>query len=387
MEGFIQELSTILVAAAVLSSLAFFLRQPIIIAYVFSGVLLGPWGFGLIHDVDFIKVISHLGVTLLLFLAGLNLHPQALLRLFKRTTLVTLVNCVFSFLLATAFSSVVGFTAMESMVIGLSMMFSSTILAVKLLPTTELHQRHMGAVCIGVLILQDLLAIAVMAFLRCIGSSQDAILAFSVLTLKLVVFILLLVIVEKSLLNKLMKNVDKLQEIVFVLSLAWCFGIASISNSMGLFYESGAFFAGVVLARHPVSLFISESLKPLRDFFLVLFFFTLGAKLDLVVMKDVVLIAMCLAIFLILLKPLVFKVAFMRSGETNKFSTEIGIRLGQLSEFSLLVALIAVEHHLIGVNASLFIQLVTIITFIASSYWVVFKYPTPIGTTDRLIRD
>jgi len=387
MEGFIQELSTILVAAALLSSLAFFLRQPIIIAYVFSGILLGPWGLGLVHDVDFIEGISHLGITLLLFLAGLNLHPQALIRLFKGTFLVTVVNCAFSFLLALAFSRMIGFSDMESAVIGLSMMFSSTILAVKLLPTTELHQRHMGAVCIGVLILQDLLAVAVMAFLHCIGAPQGAIAAFAVISLKLVAFLCVLFIVEKYVLNRLMKNVDRLQEIVFVLSLAWCFGIAGISNSVGLFYESGAFFAGVALARHPVSRFIAESLKPLRDFFLVLFFFTLGSRLDLVVMRNIMFSALGLTAILMVLKPLVFKVSFLRSGETNKFSTEIGIRLSQLSEFSLLVALIALEHKLISEGASQFIQLVTIATFIASSYWVVFKYPTPIGTTDRLIRD
>ncbi|MCA9409509.1 MAG: cation:proton antiporter, partial [Candidatus Omnitrophica bacterium] len=159
-----------------------------------------------------------------------------------------------------------------------------------------------------------------------------------------------------------------------------------ISHSMGLFYETGAFFAGVVMARHPVSRFISESLKPLRDFFLVLFFFTLGAKLDLFLVKDLLFPAGLLALIFILFKPLVFKWMFMFLGETKDFSTEAGIRLGQLSEFSLLVALLALELGHISSTTAQFIQLVTIFTFIASSYIVVFKYPTPIGVSEKLIR-
>ena len=184
-----------------------------------------------------------------------------------------------------------------------------------------------------------------------------------------------------------MKRVESFHEILFVCGLAWCFGIASISHSMGLFYETGAFFAGVVLARHPISLFISEQLKPLRDFFLVLFFFTLGAKLDFLVMREVLIPSLLLAALFVLLKPIILKKLFKFAGEDDEFSKESGIRLGQLSEFSLLVAILAFDLGHITHNAAQLIQLVTIITFITSSYIIVFKYPTPIGTKDDLIRN
>jgi Kef-type K+ transport system membrane component KefB len=245
----------------------------------------------------------------------------------------------------------------------------------------------MGAVCISILILQDLLAIAVLEFIQCVNTPQGALISFSFLLLKLCLFLVVLAIFERYILRNVMARVERIHELLFILGLAWCFGVASISNQMGLFHETGAFFAGVVLARHRISFFISERLKPLRDFFLVLFFFALGCNLNLKVLMDVVVPASVLAMVFILIKPWVFTRAFLLSGEEKGFSKETGTRLGQLSEFSLLIALLAFELGQLSARASLFIQLTTILTFVVSSYIVVFKYPTPIGTSEALNRD
>ncbi len=387
MENFILDLSILFAGAAILSYFAVILKQPIIIAYILCGVIAGPWGAGWIRQVEFIETISHLGITLLLFLAGLCLHPQRLIQLFKKTTLVTFANCLFSFSITFIFAKLFHFSMMDSVCIGLALMFSSTILVIKLLPTIALHHEKMGATCIGVLIMQDLLAIAVLAFMRCLGSSEGVLVSFIFILIKLCLFLGALVSFEYFLLRKIMVRVERLHEVLFILGLAWCFGIASISNSMGLFYETGAFFAGVVMARHAVSRFISESLKPLRDFFLVLFFFTLGAKLDFFIMKDIFIPAVVLAVIFIFTKPWLLRKAFIWTGEKKEFAKEASIRLGQLSEFSLLVAILAFQLGHISDSAAQLIQLVTIFTFIASSYIVVFKYPTPIGVSDKLIKD
>ncbi|MBU4333856.1 MAG: cation:proton antiporter [Candidatus Omnitrophica bacterium] len=387
MEEFIFDLCILFVGSAILSCLAVFLKQPVIIAYILCGVIAGPLGLGWIKHAKFIEVVSHLGITLLLFLAGLCLHPQKLIELFKKTSLVTIVNCIFSFVLAFLFSLLFQFTLVDSICIALALMFSSTILTIKLLPTTTLHQKRMGSLCISVLILEDLLAIGVLALIRCLDTPQGVFISFSILLVKLTAFIAVLALFERFVLRKIISYVDRIQEVIFVLGLAWCIGIATVSHHLGLFFETGAFFAGVVLAQHKISLFISEELKPLRDFFLVLFFFSLGAKIDLLVIKDIFLPALFLASIFIILKPLVFKSAFIMVGEKKDFSKEIGIRLGQLSEFSILIALLAFELGHITNRASQLIQLVTILTIIASSYIVVFNCPTPIGTTDKLIRD
>ncbi|MCK5178199.1 MAG: cation:proton antiporter, partial [Candidatus Omnitrophica bacterium] len=151
--------------------------------------------------------------------------------------------------------------------------------------------------------------------------------------------------------------------------------------------ETGAFFAGVILARHKISFFISEKLKPLRDFFLVLFFFALGANLNLSVMMSIFVPSIVLATVFVMIKPWIFQKAFIWAGEEKSFSEETGMRLGQLSEFSLLIAFLAFKLGHISSSASQLIQFTTILTFIISSYLVVYKYPTPIGTSEELIRD
>lgn len=387
MEEFIADLGIVLVGASALSFLAVKLRQPIVIAYILCGVLVGPWGIGLIQQVEFLEAISRLGITLLLFLAGLCLHPQKLVLLFKKTVWPTFFVSAASFAAALLFARLFHFTIMDSVLIGLALMFSSTILVVKLLPTTKLHQQHMGAICIGVLIIQDLMAVAVLIFLRSLGSPQGVIIGFSLLILKVIALIGILFMVEQFVLRKIMATIERLHEALFVLGLAWCFGVATISHHMGLLYESGAFFAGVALARHPISLFISEKLKPLRDFFLVLFFFSLGAELDLTLMKSVLIPALLLSGLFIVMKPWLFSYLLGRAGEARDFSIETGWRLGQLSEFSLLIALLAFELGHISSGASHFIQLVTILTIIVSSYIVVYRFPTPIGISEKLIKD
>lgn len=387
MENFLFDLSVVLGITAVLAFLAVLLRQPIIIAYIACGILLGPYGVGWIKHADFIGAISTIGIALLLFLAGLCLHPQKLMRLFKQTFLVTFGTSLVSFLIAFLLARLYYFDIPDSVCIGLALMFSSTILTVKLLPTTALHHQRMGALCIGVLILQDLMAVAVLAFLGTLDAHHTLWACFGILSAKLLIFVGALVVFEQFILRKAMLRIERLHELLFVVGLAWCFVIASASKALGLSFETGAFFAGVVLARHPISLFISERLKPLRDFFLVLFFFTLGANLNLLIMKGVFLQALLMTLAFIIVKPWLFKKFFKASGEPPAFSQEIGIRLGQMSEFALLIATLALALGHITIQASQLIQLVTILSFIASGYIVVLKYQTPIGTSERLIKD
>jgi len=387
MERFIVDLSILMVGAAIFSFLSVLLKQPIIIGYIICGIILGPLGIGWIKNAESIDAISHIGITLLLFLTGLCLHPQKLIRSFRETAVVTFSNCAASFSIAFLLAWLFHFTLLDSLCIGLALMFSSTILAVKLLPTTTLHQKRMGAICISVLILQDLLAVLVLVFIRCLGSSQGVLFSLGILLVKLVAFVASLFLIEQFVLRKIILRVERLQEVLFVLGLAWCFGIATISNRMGLFYETGAFFAGVVIARHPISLFISEKLKPLRDFFLVMFFFALGAKLELLVMKEIFWQVLIFSLVFLLFKPWMFRKFFLLMGEQPPFAKEIGIRLGQLSEFSLLVALLAFSLGNITHKASQLIQFTAILTFIVSSYIVVLKYPTPIGVTEKLRKD
>lgn len=373
--------------AALAATLALYARQALIVGYIFLGVLLGPWGAGLVSDTLLIADMAHVGIIFLLFLLGLNLTPQKLGTLLRQTLVVTFVSslifCAAGWVIARAF----GFSPFESLLVGAAAMFSSTIVGIKLLPTTVLHHRHMGEVIISVLLLQDLLAIIVMLVVQSPEREGISLLEVGWLITALPILIAVAFLLERFVLLPLLRRFDRVVEYIFLLTLAWCLGIAELAEAMGLSYEIGAFIAGIAIAANPIALYIAESLKPLRDFFLVLFFFAIGASLNLEAASHVVVPALVLAVVMVLLKPVVYRAVFGTVAESKKLAWESGWRLGQMSEFSLLITFLALENARIGNDAVYMIQLATLITFVISSSIVVLRFPTPVATNEKLRRD
>lgn len=373
--------------AAVFGGIALYTRQSLLVAYIVLGGLLGPWGFALVMDADAVAQIGHVGIIFLLFLLGLNLHPQKLLHMLREATFVTIASSLAFAAIGALVGGLFGFSLTESFLIGAAMMFSSTIIGLKLLPTTDLHQRHKGEVIISVLLLQDVVAIMILLFVQ--GVSQESMpwreagrLAFALPGLVLFAFLF-----ERYILVRLIRRFDMIQEYIFLTAIGWCLGLAELAHVIGLSYEIGAFIAGVALATSPIARFIAESLKPLRDFFLIMFFFSLGASFELPVLPHVLWPAALLAVLMLALKPVVFKGLLAYAGEAPKFSWEIGFRLGQISEFSFLIAVLAARSGVIGDRASHLIQAATLFTFIVSPYIVMLRFPTPIAVSAKLRRD
>jgi len=377
----------IFTGAAILAAIALFARQSLLVAYILLGGLVGPWGLQLVNDASVIQQIGHIGIIFLLFLLGLNLQPSQLVRMFREALVVTVVSsvafCAAGYLIGRMF----GFDLFESLIIGAVMMFSSTIIGLKLLPTTALHHRHMGQVMVSILLLQDILAIVILLFLDDVSRSaiqwqQIGILALSVPALIAIAFLF-----ERYILQPLILRFDTIQEYVFLTAIGWCLGMAQLAETAGLSYETGAFIAGVALATNPIALFIAESFKPLRDFFLIMFFFSLGASFNITVLPDVFIPAAVIAAVMLIAKPVVFSKLLLYSGEEKWLSIEAGARLGQVSEFSLMIAVLALNAGAISSRASYLIQATTLLTFIVSSYIIMLNYPTPIAVNAKLRRD
>ncbi len=373
--------------AALLATIALYLRQAMIVAYLAVGALLGPWGFGLVTDAELIQDIARIGIIFLLFLLGLNLSPQKLFQLIRETTLVTLFCTLVFGSIAGSIGLVFGASLVDALIIGVCASFSSTIVGLKLLPTTVLHHRRTGEVIISVLLLQDLIAIAVMLVIQGSGSGELPLVEIGKLFLALPLLGVVAWAGHRFVVLRLFLKFDRIQEYVFLLTIGWCLGLAQLAESIGLSYEIGAFAAGVAIATSPMALHIAESFKPLRDFFLVMFFFGLGAGFDLSAAAGVILPAALIAGSLLLIKPVVFRYLLVRQSETEKLAWETGVRLGQLSEFSLLIVFVAKQNAIITPETFYIVQLATIITFIVSVYWIVAKYPTPIAVDDALRRD
>lgn len=378
----------IFAGAAFLSTLVLYTKQSLLVAYILLGALLGPWGFRLVPDITVVQQVGEIGIVFLLFLLGLHLQPQNLVHMLKKVTWVALISSVMFAAIAYFIGRWFGLTVTESWVLGGSMMFSSTIIGLKLLPTTILHHQHTGEVMISVLLMQDVIAIIVLILIN--GAQQGGGLTWDdvlLVGIALPALCLFAFVVERFVLIKLLARFDRTQEYVFLLAIGWCLGLSVLAQKLGLSEDIGAFVAGVVLASSPISLFIAESLKPLRDFFLVMFFFTIGATFNFGYASQVVVPAVILATLMLIVKPMLFYFLFNRSGEKKSVAKEVGFRLGQASEFSLLVASIALSTHLISDVASNLIQATTILTFIVSSYLVVLKYPTPIALSEKMRKD
>ncbi len=373
--------------AAVLATVALYLRQAMLVAYLALGAILGPWGLALVTDAELIRDIARVGIIFLLFLLGLNLSPQKLLRLLRETTLVTLVSALIFALVAALIAWGYGFGGGDVLLVGLAASFSSTIIGLKLLPTTVLHHRHTGEVIISVLLLQDLIAIIALLVVHGLRGGQPPMLGIALLFMALPALGAVAWFGQRWLLLKLFRKFDRIQEYIFLLAIGWCLGLAQLAQTLGLSYEIGAFTAGVAIATSPIALHIAESLKPLRDFFLILFFFGLGAGFDLAAAWQVVIPAALIAGVLLVIKPVVFRFLLVRHAESNKLAWETGVRLGQLSEFSLLIVFVARQNGVISDPAFYAVQLATLLSFIISAYWIVLRYPTPIALSERLRRD
>lgn len=379
----------IFTGALVLATVALYTKQPVIIAYIALGALVGPFGLSLIEAPELLGEMSHIGIIFLLFLLGLDMQPSNLVAVLRKATLVALISCALFFGIGFSISLAFSHSMMDSLIIGLAMMFSSTIIGLKLLPTTILHHKHVGELMVGLLLLQDLVAILTLIFLGSLGSTigleSTPPIWQPFVALPLLVMGSYLVV--KSVLLPLIKKFDRFQEYLFILAIGWCLAMAEGAQAVGLTREIGAFIAGVTLATSPIAQYIAISLKPLRDFFLVLFFFALGAGFNFQLLSNVIWPALVLAAAVLILKPVIFRFLLGNMSERPSLAWDVGFRLGQISEFSLLIAFVAFERSILSEQGSLLIQATAIITFALSSYIVVFNYPSPIAVNDKLRRD
>ncbi|MFO7764481.1 MAG: cation:proton antiporter [Wenzhouxiangellaceae bacterium] len=386
-DAFIQLIFLIFTGAAVIATAALYARQALPVAYIVLGALLGPWGFGLVGNLEILEGMAEFGIIFLLFLLGLNLEPRELLHMLREAVMVTLVTCVVFFAIGAGVALAYGLDVLQAVLIGAAVMFSSTILGLKLLPTSTLHHQRLGEIIVAILLLQDIIAIAVILFIQGFAGSANPLFDVGVLLLTAPLLFAVALGLCRFGLMPLMQRFDQIQEYVFLSAIGWCMAVAVAGHALGMSYEIGAFIAGVAIATSPISRVIAGTLKPLRDFFLVVFFFSLGARFDMSLLGQVFWPALTLAALLMLVKPVTFAWLFRRQGEKPAVSREIGIRLGQVSEFSLLVAVVGLSSGLMTDRASYIVQATTILTFIASTYWIVLKVPSPIAISESLRRD
>ena len=386
--GIVESFFLIFAGAAVLAAAALYTRQPLLVAYIAVGGIAGPHGLGWVNDASMVAEISEFGIIFLLFLVGLDLQPSKLRNMVGSSIVTALASSAAFFAVTVGVMLAFGFSTTDAIVAGTACMFSSTIVGLKLLPTTVLHHRHIGELVVSLLLIQDLIAILALIILSGRGATMaDAVSSVVAVFVALPSLVAAAFVVVRYLVLPLIHKFDAFHEFIFLAAIGWCLAVACVAKLIGLSLEIGAFIAGVAMATSPIAQYIAENLRPLRDFFLVMFFFSVGAAIHFDLMVQVAAPTIVLALLLIALKPLAFRALIAWQGDAPKVAWEAGVRLGQTSEFSLLVAYLATSVGLMSDAASHVVQGATVLTFVISTYIVIFRYPSPIAITERLRRN
>ncbi len=362
------QLSLVIVLATFVSWLMRLLRQPLIMGYILTGILVGPAFLYLIQDQKAFASFSQIGIALLLFIIGLGLNVTVVKSLGKPVLVTAAAQIaglgLISYLLATA----LGLTAIEALVMAVALLFSSTIIVVKVLTDKREQSRLYGQLAIGILLVEDILA--TLALLLVSASRGDGLPAMEIglMAAKGLALLGLLALVSSKILPRLTKFFAESQEFLFLFAIAWGFGIASLFEIAGWSFEIGALFAGVSLASLPYTQEIASRLKPLRDFFVVLFFIVLGEGLGLANLAAALFPALLFSLIIIIGKPLIVMYSLGLLGYTKRTSFKTGIHLSQISEFSIVLVVLAQNVGLVSPIVSGIITLVAVITIAASTY-------------------
>lgn len=372
MDHVFAELSLVIVITAGVSLIMKLLRQPLILGYILAGLLVGPSVLGIIHSVETFEAFSEIGIALLLFIIGLGMNVAELKKLGKVVLLVAFSTFVTITCVGFATSSLLGFTKTEALVMSLAMFFSSTIIIIKILSDKKEQNRLHGQIAIGVILVEDIVATFALLFIVAGQGDGLSLSEVGVLLLRGGLLMLGLFICSTKVLPKVSRFMASSQELLFLFAISWGFGIATLFELSGFSIEVGALFAGVSLASSPYALEIGARLKPLRDFFIVLFFIALGESLNVSNLSAGIIPAIILSIIVIALKP--FAVISMMGllGYTKRISFKTGINLSQISEFSIILVVLATSAGLVGENVSATITLVAIITIAVSTYLMQF---------------
>ncbi len=367
------EISVIMAVATVVTMVLRLLKQPLIIGYLVSGIVVGPALLNLVQTENTVNVFASIGVALLLFIIGLGLNPQVIKEVGRVAFVTGVGQVLFTTTIGYGLLTLLGYNHVQSLIIGISLALSSTIVVLKLLSDKHEQLRLYGKIAIGFLLVQDLIATLALLITSAAADGQGiSFISLLGLLIKGTWIAALLAIISIELLPRIGAFVSQNQELLFLFALGWGFGIAALFSGVGFSLEVGALIAGVTLAPLPYAAEIGARLRPLRDFFLVVFFITLGSRLELASVSQIIWPALGLSLFVLIANPLVMMIIMGLLGYTKKTSFKTGLSVAQISEFSLVLVLLAQRGGMVDDTIVALITVIALITIALSSYMIIY---------------
>jgi len=364
------DIGTIIIIATAFAFVAKLLRQPLIPAYILTGVILGPV-LGLITSTEIISTLSEIGIAFLLFIVGLEIDIRKLKHVGIVASFGGTIQIVSTFTIAVIISLLLGFVVLESVYLGLIIALSSTMVVIKLLSDKKQIDTLYGKIIIGILLVQDIVAILALSVLVSLG--EFSFIALSVSIIKGIAVILVAIVVSKYIFPSLFNFAAKSQELLFISAVSISLLYSIIFNYFGFSIAIGAFIAGVSLANLPYNIEIIGKIKSLRDFFSVIFFVSLGMELLLGSLKTLLIPIIILLLLVIIIKPLILMFTTSFFGYKKRTSFLTAISLAQISEFSLILVAQGFLLGHIGQEIFSMTILLAIITISFTTYFVKFE--------------
>ena len=374
MDNIFPGLSLIIVIATLVALLMRLVGQPLIIGHIITGILVGPAILHLAKSTETLTTFSNIGIALLLFVIGLGLNPK----IFREIGKVATINASAQILVVGAVGwlagRLLGFSEVESLFIGMALVFSSTIIALKLLSDKKEQTRLYGKITIGILLFQDAVAAIALMLVASAGERRSvSIISLAWLVTKAVTIGGLMYLFSLKVLTRWQKLIAGSTEFLFLAAIGWGFGAAALFAKLGLSLEVGALFAGICLAPLLYAQEIAARLRPLRDFFMLVFFITLGAGISFADAGSLLPAILIYSAVVIIIKPFVVLVAMGLMGYTRRTSFKTAVSLAQLSEFSIVITVLGVHEELINQRIAVLVTFVALISIAVSTYLITFS--------------
>jgi len=375
------EITLVLVLATVLGMIAQRLKQPTILGYLATGLIVGPLGLLRLDNTEVLDAMAQLGIAFLLFLVGLEMNLSELKHVGRDVILIGAGQVVFTTLVGLAIAFGLGYGPLTALYVAIALTFSSTIIVVKLLSEKKALETLYGKITVGVLLVQDFIALGVLILLsglRTAGEITLATIPWGELGLtfgKGTLFLVGALALGRWLVPPLFRFVGRSQEVLFLVSLSWGLGLAALvaHPAIGLTVEIGSFLAGLSLAKSIENHQIAGRVKSLRDFFIVMFFIVLGSKIILSHASAILAPTILLSLFVLIGNPVIVMLIMGALGYKSRTSFMTGVTVAQISEFSLIVVTLGNRIGHIGEEAVAMVTAVGIVTITLSSYLILYS--------------
>lgn len=363
-------ISLFLVVAALFGIVAKFLKQPVLIGYLFAGLTLAY--LGLIGDTAGLESLGKIGIALLLFLVGLEMNIRELPSLGKVAMFTGLGQIIFTSILGFLLSLLLGYGVVPSIYIAVALTFSSTIIIVKLLSEKGDLGSLYGKIAIGFLLVQDFVAILILMFLAGLKQGDVSIIHFIFIGIKALILLGVVWFLSKKILPYIFnKFVATSPEVMFVGSIAWALGVSAlVGGPLGFSFEIGGFLAGLALSNLPEHLNIAAKTRPLRDFFLTIFFLVLGSQLLIHDITSIILPAIVFSLFILIGNPLIVLIIMGVMKYKKRTSFLASVTVAQISEFSFILMAMGYTLGHFGENEVAVVVLVGVVTMTISTYLI-----------------